>query len=68
MPRGTSQSKFTFRRSVAPEPVCPSELETAERLLARFVALAYAADHPDVFPPGTDKFISGRPPLVLRYH
>jgi len=30
-------------------------MDTAERLLARFVALAYAAEHPDLFTPGTDE-------------
>lgn len=49
MPSGTRKSKCTFRRIVAPEPISASELDTAERLLARFVALAYAAEHPDLF-------------------
>ena len=35
------------------EPVSAPELETAERLLARLVALAYAAEHPDAFAAGT---------------
>jgi hypothetical protein len=30
-------------------------LDTAERLLARFVALAYAGEHPDLFTPTTNE-------------
>ena len=55
MSSGTRKSKCTFRGIVAPEPISASELGTAERLLARFVALAYASDHPDLFTPGTDE-------------
>jgi hypothetical protein len=36
-----------------------SELETAERLLAHFVALAYAAEHPDLFTAGTIEAFGG---------
>ena len=49
------RSKCTFRRISAPEPIAASELDTAERILARFVALAYAGDHPDLFPAGTNE-------------
>jgi hypothetical protein len=55
MPSEVKKSKCTFRRIVAPEPIPASELDTAERILARFVALAYAGDHPDLFTPGTDE-------------
>lgn len=34
---------------VAPEPIDASAFEAAERTLARFVALAYVGDHPDLF-------------------
>jgi len=54
MPSGTRRSKCTFRGIVAPEPISASELGTAERVLARFVALAYASDHPDLFTLGMD--------------
>jgi hypothetical protein len=54
MPSGTRKSKCTFRGIVAPEPISASELGTAERVIARFVALAYASDHPDLFTVGTD--------------
>lgn len=55
MPSGTGKSKCTFIRIIAHEPISTSELDTAERLLARFVALAYAGEHPDLFKPGTDE-------------
>ena len=59
MPSGTRKSQCTFRRIVAPEPISASELDTAERILARFVALAYAGEHPDLFTPGTDDSPAG---------
>ena len=49
MPAGARKSKFAFRRILAPEPISAAELNAVERLLARFVALAYAGDHPDLF-------------------
>jgi len=55
MPSGTRKSKCTFRGIVAPEPISASELDTAERVLVRLVALAYASDHPDRFTLGTDE-------------
>jgi len=55
MPSGTRKSKCTFRRIVAPEHISTSELDTAERLLARFVALAYVGEHPDLFTPTTNE-------------
>ena len=58
MPDGAGKSKCTFRRTVAPEHISASELDTAERLLTRFVALAYAGEHPDLFTPSHDPFRS----------
>jgi hypothetical protein len=49
MPSRAGKSKITFRRMVAPECLPASELATAERILARLVALAYAGDHQDLF-------------------
>jgi hypothetical protein len=72
MASGTRKSKCRFRRIVASEPVSAPELETAERLLARFVALAYAAEQPDLFaggtaePPGGETFSSSAVPLVAQ--
>jgi hypothetical protein len=72
MASGTRKSKCEFRRIVASEPVSAPELETVERLLARFVALTYAAEHPDLFgggtvePPGGQNFSSAAVPLVAQ--
>jgi hypothetical protein len=71
MASGARKSKYTFRRIVAPESISASELDIAERLLARFVALAYAGENPDLFAPGTDgpagpTFSSSAVPLVTR--
>jgi len=59
MPSGTRKSKCVFRRIIAPDPIPASELDTVERVLARFVALAYAGEHPDLFTPGKDEPPSG---------
>jgi hypothetical protein len=50
-----SKSKLVVRKIVAPEPITASELDTAQRILARFVALAYVGDHPDLFAAGTEE-------------
>jgi hypothetical protein len=47
-----SKSKVEFRRVVAPEPISEPEQQTAEIILAHLIALAYAADHLEQFPPG----------------
>ena len=70
MASGTRKSKCTFRRIAASQPVSAAELETAEQLLARFVALAYAAENPDLFPggiaepPGGQTFPASAVPLL----
>jgi hypothetical protein len=51
---GAGKSKFAFHRILAPEPISVLELDAVERLLARFVALAYAGDHPDLFSSAAD--------------
>ena len=69
MPSETRKLKCTFRSIVAPEPISASELDTAERLLARFVALAYAAEHPDLFTPEQSSRSSGSDSApLLRYY
>jgi hypothetical protein len=59
MPSGTKKSKCAFRKVLALEPVSASDSNCAERILARFVALAYAADYPILFTPGTDEALNG---------
>jgi hypothetical protein len=55
MPTGAGKAKCVFRTTVAPDPISASAMETAERILSRFVALAYAADHPDLFSSKAEK-------------
>jgi len=43
------RSRFRIVRRVAPEPMPAEEWQAAERLLARLIARAYAADHPELF-------------------
>ena len=52
MPSQANRPKLIIRRMVASEPIAAAELGTAERILARLVALAYAGDHPDLFTAG----------------
>ena len=41
---------LSFGRSITPDnPIQPEELRTAERSLARLIAAAYAAEHPEEF-------------------
>jgi hypothetical protein len=41
---------ITFERSIATEnPMSAEDLRSAERVLARLIAAAYAADHPELF-------------------
>ena len=63
MPRGTTRPKCAFRKVIAPEAVPSSESNCAERILARFVALAYAADHAVMFTSGTDEVLNGTDPV-----
>jgi hypothetical protein len=42
--------KLNFKRSLDwGSPTTPEERATAERILARLIATAYAADHPELF-------------------
>ena len=43
------QKRFFTRRTVSSESVSARDLQTAEDILARLVARAYAADHPELF-------------------
>jgi hypothetical protein len=62
MSNRSGRSKVSVRKGIAPKPIDASELASAERTLARLVALAYACDHPDLFEvdnqePATDLLI-----------
>jgi hypothetical protein len=50
--------RFTFRASIAQEPMPVEEWQAAERLLAKLVARAYAADHPELFHPAVTPSLS----------
>lgn len=56
MTKEASKSKLAFRKTVASEAIAASEFDTAERILARFVALAYAGDHPEAFTDETKEY------------
>jgi hypothetical protein len=45
---GRQKRQFTFMARIAEEPMPAEEWQAAERLLAKLVARAYAADHPDL--------------------
>ena len=43
------QRKITIHRKVSTEPMSVQDWQSAERILAKLVAQAYAADHPHLF-------------------
>ena len=43
------KSRFTFHTVISDEPMPHDEWEAAEKILAKLVAEAYAADHPEIF-------------------
>ena len=46
-----SKQRFTFKASIAAEPMPIEQWQAVERLLARLIARAYLADHPELFRP-----------------
>jgi hypothetical protein len=55
MPCRNCKTKLAVRRVLAREPIRPSDLDSAERALARFAALAYVSDHPNIFVNGNTR-------------
>jgi len=51
MGKKRKKSRFTIRRTYSAEPMSLDEWRAAEKVLARLVAEAYAADHPEIFGP-----------------
>ena len=49
MQREASKCKLAVRKTVVSEPISAPDVDIAERILARLVALAYAGDHPEFF-------------------
>jgi hypothetical protein len=43
------KSRFKIRKTYSVEPMPLADRQAAERILARLVAKAYAADHPELF-------------------
>jgi hypothetical protein len=44
--------RLGFRRQISPGPMTDQEQQAAERALARLIASAHAADHPELFETG----------------
>lgn len=44
------QRKIQIRKVASPEPMPAHEWQAAEEMLAKLIARAYAADHPELFP------------------
>ncbi len=49
MARKEPKRRLRVVKGLAPEPLSTADLEAAEDILAPLVALAYRADHPDLF-------------------
>jgi len=50
--------RFTVRTSISQEPMPVEDWHAAERVLAKLIARAYAADHPELFGPHLDRAFS----------
>ena len=44
------RQRLKIRQTVSDEPMSACDIHRAEAILARLVARAYAADHPELFP------------------
>jgi len=51
--------RFIVRRTAAVEPMSACDMQAAEALLAKLVARAYSADHPELFGPYLNRTIGG---------
>lgn len=49
MVSGRGKRRFTVRRTIAAERMPVEDWQMAERLLAKMVARAFAAEHPELF-------------------
>ncbi len=49
MAAGKGRQRFTIRKRASGEPMSAADWRTAERILAKLVARASAADHPELF-------------------
>lgn len=58
---GRRKRQFTFRASIAQEPMPVEEWHAVERLLARLIAKAYLADNPHLLTPRSKPEEQGGP-------
>lgn len=55
MKKDTAKSRITFTESTSTTPMTADEWEACEDMLARMIARAIAAEHPEVFRPELTK-------------
>lgn len=53
------RKKLKIRRTVSTEPMSACDMQAAEAILAKLVARAFAADHPELFGPHLTRAIGG---------
>ena len=53
------RKKLNIRRTVSAESMSVCDVQTAEAILAKLVARAFAADHPELFVPCFNRTIGG---------
>lgn len=53
------RKKVNIRRTASAEPMSDCDMQTAEAILAKLVARAYTADHPELFGPHLARAIGG---------
>ncbi|HUV04775.1 MAG TPA: hypothetical protein VMX94_06675 [Armatimonadota bacterium] len=56
---GGQRKRLNFRRTASAEPMSACDMQAAEAILAKLVARAYAADHPELFGPHLARMIGG---------
>ncbi len=56
---GKQRKKLNIRCSVSAEPMSVCDMQVAEAILAKLVARAYAADHPELFGPHLARALGG---------
>ena len=66
---GKDRQRFRVVRRIASEPMPVEQWRGVERIMARLVARAYAADHPELFGPRLPRVLgigdAGSPPSDL---
>jgi hypothetical protein len=52
MDKRKGKTRFTIIRTISDVPMSESEYRQGEAILAKWIARAYVADHPELFGPG----------------